>query len=233
MLTLIILEGIVIVLLTVLVAGLLRSHADILRTLDRLGAGDGASLPATGGIGLGPTRRSTGEVAVDSITGMTLDGQARQVALTGSRGYVLAAFLSSGCSTCQAFWSSFDRDLPHPDIRPVIVTKDASEESPSDLRALAPRDIPVVLSSAAWDAFRVPGTPYFQLIDATDGSVLGEGSAANWSRLLEMIRRSLGDDTSQDLRRSTRERLVDSDEELRRAGIVPGDDTLFHKPDAR
>src|SRR5690606_7574000 len=86
MLTLIILEGIVIVLLTVLVAGLLRSHADILRTLDRLGAGDGVSLPATGGIGLGPTRRSTGEVAVDSITGMTLDGQARQVALTGSRG---------------------------------------------------------------------------------------------------------------------------------------------------
>ena len=42
MLTLVIIEGIVIVLLTVLVAGLLRSHAEILCTLDRLGAGDEA-----------------------------------------------------------------------------------------------------------------------------------------------------------------------------------------------
>jgi hypothetical protein len=33
------------------------------------------------------------------------------------------------------------------------------------------------------------------------------------------------------MRRSTAERLVDSDEELRRAGIAPGDDTLFRKPD--
>ena len=235
MLTLVIVEGIVILLLTVLVAGLLRSHADILRTLDRLGAGDGAVTPAPqGSMTLGPTRRSTDTVAIESITGETLDGQTRTIALTGSRGYVLAAFLSSGCSTCRPFWSSFGRDLdlPHPDIRTVIVAKDAREESPADLRTLAPRDIPTVLSSEAWDAFRVPGTPYFQLVDATDGAVLGEGSAANWSRLLEMIRRAVGDDdTTRSLRRSTAERLVDSDEELRRAGITPGDDTLYRKPD--
>ena len=232
MLTLVILEGIVILLLAVLVAGLLRSHADILRTLDRLGAGDGAPAGTGGSIGLSPTRRSTGQTPVAAISGVTLDGEARSFALTESRGFILAAFLSSGCSTCKAFWSSFDKelDLPHPDIRPVIVTKDASEESASDLRTLAPRDIPMVLSSDAWDAFRVPGTPYFQLIDTTTGAVLGEGSAANWSRLLEMIRRSLGDDGGA-LRRSTRERLIDSDEELRRAGIAPGDETLFRKPD--
>jgi hypothetical protein len=234
MLTLVILEGIVILLLAVLVAGLLRSHAEILRTLDRLGAGDGTISNTGGSIGLGPTRRSTGQAPVSAISGVTLDGEARSFALTESRGYILAAFLSSGCSTCKAFWSSFGRelDLPHPDIRPVIVTKDAAEESTSDLRSLAPDDIPMVLSSESWDAFRVPGTPYFQLIDATTGAVLGEGSAANWSRLLEMIRRSLGDDGSgPDLRRSTRERLIDSDEELRRAGIAPGDETLFRKPD--
>jgi hypothetical protein len=233
MLALVIVEGIVILLLTVLVAGLLRSHAEILRTLDHLGAGDGA-IPsaASGAMTLGPTRRSTDTVAIESITGETLDGQTRTIALTGSRGYVLAAFLSSGCSTCRPFWSSFDRDLdlPHPDIRTVIVTKDAREESPADLKTLAPHDIPTVLSSEAWDAFRVPGTPYFQLIDATDGAVLGEGSAANWSRLLEMIRRAVGDDgTSRSLRRTTAERLVDSDEELRRAGITPGD--LYQKRD--
>lgn len=232
MLTLVILEGLVILLLAVLVAGLLRSHADILRTLDRLGAGDGAAPNRAGSIGLSPTRRSTGQSPVGAISGVTLDGEARSFALTESRGFILAAFLSSGCTTCKAFWSSFDRelDLPHPDIRPVIVTKDATEESISDLRTLAPRDVPMVLSSDTWDAFRVPGTPYFQLIDTTNGAVLGEGSAANWSRLLEMIRRSLGDDAS-DLRRSTRERLIDSDEELRRAGIAPGDETLFRKPD--
>lgn len=232
MLTLVIIEGIVIVLLTVLVAGLLRSHAEILRTLDRLGAGDEAPSGG-GGIALGPTRRATGTVPVSAVTGVTLDGQARTVALTGSRGYVLAAFLSSGCSTCRPFWSSFGKDLvlPHPDIRPVIITKDVAEESPSELRALAPTDVPTLLSSETWDAFRVPGTPYFQLIDATNGAVLGEGSAANWSRLMEMIGRAVGDEQPvRSLRRNTAERLVDSDEELRRAGIEPGDDTLYHKP---
>src|SRR5690606_27691109 len=117
---LVILEGIVILLLTVLVAGLLRSHADILRTLDRLGAGDGTAPTAGTSLGLGPTRRSTGQAPVGAISGVTLDGQARTFALTDSRGYVLAAFLSSGCSTCKGFWTSFGRelDLPHPDIRP-------------------------------------------------------------------------------------------------------------------
>lgn len=235
MLTLVIVEGIVILLLTVLVAGLLRSHAEILRTLDRLGAGeDSQPTGRGGGIGLGPTRRSQEKASTDSITGVTLDGQTRSIALTGTRGFVLVAFLSSGCTTCKPFWASFDRelDLPHPDIRTVIVTKDASEESASDLQTLAPRDVPVVLSSETWDAFRVPGTPYFQLIDAADGSVLGEGSAANWSRLLDMIRRSIGDEhADSSLRRTTAERLVDSDEELRRAGIAPGDEVLYRKPD--
>lgn len=230
MLTLVVVEGIVILLLTVLVAGLLRSHADILRTLDRLESSDGAARGGGGNLTLSPTRRAQGVVPVESIAGVTLEGHTRTIALTGSRGYVLAAFLSSGCSTCRPFWSSFDKDLPHQDIRPVIVTKDAREESPTELRTLAPRDLPVIMSSEIWDAFRVPGTPYFQLIDATDGSVLGEGSAANWGRLVDMIRRSLGDG-NQTMRRSTAERLVDSDEELRRAGIVPGDETLYRKPD--
>lgn len=235
MLTLVIIEGVVILLLTVLVAGLLRSHADILRTLDRLGAGEDSPAPVRGRVAPGPTRRSTDTVPTDAITGVTLDGQSRSIALTGTRGYVLAAFLSSGCSTCRPFWSSFDRelDLPHPDIRAVIVTKGSGEESMSELKTLAPRDLPVVMSSETWDAFRVPGTPYFQLIDAVDGAVLGEGSAADWGRLLEMIRQAIGDEQAPSgLRRNTTERLVDSDEELRRAGIAPGDEALYRKPDA-
>ncbi|HSJ29075.1 MAG TPA: hypothetical protein VLB67_12785, partial [Acidimicrobiia bacterium] len=223
MLALVIIEGIVILLLAVLVAGLLRSHADILRTLDRIERGGDGARSATPGIGLGPTRRSAGSVPVDTLAGLTLEGEARTVALRGSRGFVLAAFLSSGCTTCRSFWSSFDKELelPHPDIRPVIVTKGAHEESPSDLSRLAPRHVLTLLSSETWDAFRVPGTPYFQLIDVTDGAVLGEGSAASWARLMELIRRAIGDTDSSPLGRSTAERLVDSDEELRRAGIEP------------
>lgn len=230
MTALVVIEGIVILLLAILVAGLLRSHADILRTLDRLGASEDG-VPTGGSLRLGPTRRATGTAPVDAITGTALDGSSRSVALTGSRGLVLAAFLSSGCTTCRPFWRSFDRglDLPHPDIRPVIVTKDAVEESPSELSSLAPAGIPLVMSSEVWDAFRVPGTPYFQLIDVSDGSVLGEGSAADWSRLMDMIGRSVGD-RAHTLRRSTRERLRDSDDELARAGIEPGDESLYTKP---
>lgn len=233
MLALVIVEGIVILLLTVLVVGLLRSHAEILRTLDALGVGEDANpgaFPSTAaGVGLGPTRRPGAPVAVDALTGTQPDGSSRSVALTGSRGYVLAAFLSSGCSTCATFWKSFDRelDLPHPAIRTVVITKGPSEESVSDVATLAPRGMPTLMSSEMWDAFRVPGTPYFQLIDTTDGRVLGEGSASNWGRLGDLITRSIGDATpGSPLRRSTSERMADSDDALRQAGIEPGHDSL-------
>ena len=237
MLTLVIVEGIVIVLLTVLVAGLLRSHADIIRTLERLGVDEHGTVAGQAGsapVMMGPSRRATGVAPVPSLDGVEPSGAARTVALTGSRGYVLAAFLSSGCATCQTFWKAFDRDhdLPSPAIRPVIVTKGPHEESPSDIAMLAPPHVPTVMSSDAWDAFRVPGTPYFQLIDATDGTVLGEGSASSWARLSEMIERSIGDDPTPrpGLRRSTADRLRDSDSELSRAGIEPGDESLWTKP---
>jgi len=236
MLTLVAVEGIVIVLFAVLVVGLLRSHAEILRTLDRLGAdehGDRPTATTPGLPGFGATRRRAEPVAVDALTGVQPDGTSRTIALTGSRGYVLAAFLSSGCSTCKTFWKSFDRDLdlPHPAIRPVLITKGHDEESVSDVATLAPRKLPTLMSSEMWDAFRVPGTPYFQLIDTTDGRVLGEGSASNWGRLGDLITRSIGDaGPGSPLRRSTSERMADSDEALRRAGIEPGDGSLHRTP---
>jgi len=54
------------------------------------------------------------------------------------------------------------------------------EESISQLRRLVPTDVPVVLSSAAWDDYRVPGSPYFVFVDGPSGAVTGEGSAAAW-----------------------------------------------------
>ena len=145
---------------------------------------------------------------------------------------MLVAFLSSGCKTCQAFWKSFRNgmDLPRPDIRPVIVTKGIHEESPSDIRDRAPIDITTIMSSEAWDAFRVPGTPYFQLIDATSGAVVGEGSAGSWARLTELINRSLHDDQLAEIHLSTKQRFDDSTTALERAGIEPGDPSMFERP---
>lgn len=232
MTALVVIEGLVILLLVVLVAGLLRSHADILRKLDALGAGEGAH-PVAPRSDVTRTPMQTEPASLDAITGPTPLGDIASVALTGSRGHVLVAFMSTGCSTCKPFWKAFQAgmDLPRADIRPVIVTKGSQEESPSEIRKLTPADVTTIMSSEAWDAFRVPGTPYFQLVDASIGTVIGEGSAGSWPRLVEMIERSFGDaDASGQIRLSTKQRYQDTNRALGDAGIEPGDPSLYGKP---
>ena len=228
MTALVVIEGIVIVLLVILVGGLLRSHADILRKLDLLGAGE--DVPGTAvrsNISLNPTR--TEPTSLTSITGPTPDGATATVALADSRGHVLLAFLSSGCTTCETFWKSFraGMDLPGQGIRPVIVTQGSESESPSDIRKKAPDDITTIMSSEVWDAFRVPGTPYFQLVDVQHGVVIGEGSAGSWRRLVDLIERATGDSSSAPS--ATQQRQEDSDASLRAAGIDPGDPSMYRR----
>ena len=231
MTALVVIEAIVIALLVVLVAGLLRSHADILRKLDSLGAGDDAtnSIVRSSRPDIALTPMRTEPASVTSISGPTPFGDTASVALAGSRGSVLLAFLSSGCSTCETFWKSFRNgmDLPSTDIRPVIITQGTESESPGDIRKKAPTDMTTIMSSEVWDAFRVPGTPYFQLIDADLGLVLGEGSAGNWSRLLDLIERATGDSSSAGS--ATQRRQEDSDATLRAAGIDPGDPSMYRR----
>lgn len=223
-------EGIVLLLLLVLVAGLLRSHAEILRRLHALGAGE----EVEGRVPLSPTRRAVGEVPVAAVAGVTPAGAAATVAVRGSRGFTLLAFLSTGCTTCRPLWSSLPESLEAAgvEVRPLVVARGPEHESPSELARLAPRTARVVMSDEAWDAFRVPGTPYFVLVDAAAGSVLGEGSAASWAQVSSLAERALGDGRPDGLHRSTGERLRDSDDELTRAGIEPGDPSLFHRPEA-
>lgn len=225
MLPLVIVEGIVIGLLTLLVAGLLRSHAEILRQLHALGVGDENNPKG----GLSPRRNPHHQVAAPLISGSTPNGEHRSVSLTGSKGYTLVAFLSSGCSTCKTFWDAFAKEpeLPRRDIRPVIVTAGPDRESPSEIASLAPGSVVTVMSSEAWDTFRVPGTPYFQLIDGASGMTVGEGSANSWPRLVDLIRRSLADGR---LAADTSQRLIDTDTELAAAGIEPNDPILYRKP---
>ncbi len=222
---LLVIEGIVIGLLVVLVAGLLRSHAEILRQLHALGGGElqtESFIPAPRRSGLGPS-------PLANLSGPTPDGGTASIALTGSRGYSLLAFLSSTCTSCQPFWQGLSGDLDFSGARPIVVTKDPGEESPGDIARMASDGVTTVMSSDAWDAFKVPATPYFALVDNATASVVGEGSAANWGRVGEMVSRAISDH-SHPLHRSTSARKADVDEELKEAGIEPGDHRLYQPP---
>ena len=222
---LIVIEGIVIGLLVVLVAGLLRSHAEILRQLHALGGGEHPAetfVPPPRRSGLGPT-------SLTNLVGPTPDGGTASVALSGSRGYSLLAFLSTTCTSCQPFWQGLSGDLQFSGARPIVVTKDPGEESPGDIARWSTGKVTTLMSSDAWDAFKVPATPYFALVDNTNASVVGEGSAANWDRVGEMVSRAISD-RAHPLHSSTSARKADVDEELREAGIEPGDPRLYQPP---
>ena len=245
MLALVITESVVIVLLAVLVAGLLRSHADILRALHSLGAGvgdpaapvDGPATPRPVSIGppLPPERRAS---SVHDVSGVTPDGDA--LAVTVGRGRTLLAFLSSGCTTCGAFWSAFaDPAITGqlPGVRMVVVTKDPDLESPPEIRRRAAR-VPVLMSSEAWNDYEVPGSPFFVLVDGGQGRRIGEGVANTFDQVADLVRRAEGDapqpagrpgpgaaNPAINLDGPARESANDA--ELRRAGILPGDPSLY------
>jgi hypothetical protein len=234
MAVLVAIESLVLVLLTLLVAGLLRSHAEILRRLHDMGAGlDPDAVDASPVLRPRGPRATTGLGAAHDIAGAGLQDAARHVPVVGVAHRTLLAFLSSGCLTCRTFWDAFgDPDtlqLPD-DIRIVVVTKDASEESLHALRELASPDLPVVLSSDAWAAYDVPGSPYFVLADGVTGQVRGEGTGVSWPQVLGLLTQATYDDVAlarDDLTTSAR-----MDEELMAAGIHPGDPSLYATVDA-
>jgi len=132
--------SVVVLLLAVLVAGLLRSHADILKALHDLGVGVGEPSGDHGPSGddhaghghrsePGDPRHDRAEPVVVPLTmgpplpgersstsaptvaGVTPGGDALGVAVAGGDQFTLLAFLSSGCSTCAGFWKAFRQ--PH------------------------------------------------------------------------------------------------------------------------
>lgn len=222
----VIIEAVVITLLVVLVAGLLKSHAEILRKLESLGAG-GTGAEARPAQRVGTT--GLGKAPTYEIVGIDVRGSATSISLQHGRGETLLAFLSTGCASCRVFWEELGTSpqLPTPDTRPVIVTKGPQAESPSKVVELAPKHISLVMSDEAWEAFRVPLTPYFMLVDG-EGGVIGEGSATNMEHLLGLFRQSVAD--SDPTRLGTRERQEFTDERLSRAGIEPGDPSLYENP---
>jgi hypothetical protein len=249
-LVLVIMETVIVVLLTGLVAGLLRSHADILRALHSLGAGvgdptavasDDAARAATdhgGGslLHIGPPlpvgRDSS---SAHDLVGVDVRGDAVAVAVAHTNQLTLLAFLSSGCSTCAGFWTALGEPngggLPG-DVRAVVVTKGPELEIPSDVERRAPVGTTVVMSSEAWDDYEVPGSPFFILIDGQTQRRVGEGVARQFSQVADLVRRARADARPAStkgpgfgLDGKTREAM--NDNELMAAGIRPGHSSLY------
>jgi hypothetical protein len=218
--------ALVVLVLGVLVAGLLRSHAEILKALHELGAGLELDRNGDGPVpvtieGVVPPR-APGSAAPETLAGTSLDGEA--VAYSLRAGATLVAFLSSGCTTCQAFWSAFASGTPQvPNAaRLIVVVRDFDEESESEVRKRRPADVPVVVSTTGWDAFDVPGSPYFVLVQ--DGAVVGEGSGASWPQVSTLLGQASADAA---LRGNGAVRESRDNTALRAAGIEPGHPSLY------
>lgn len=220
-------ETVLLILMAIVVVALLRSHAEILRRLDSLGHGAAAGGPELADPNAGPRRE--GAVAAPDIAGADLDGMGVQVGMAPGAPSTLVAFLTSGCMTCMEFWRQFSEAPPEvPDGgRLVIVTKDSSHESPTKLRRLAPADVPVVLSTDAWERYEVPAAPYFVWVDGASGEIHGEGAASAWEQVASLLGDALADAEDVEWGPSGPERSARIDTELARAGIDPGHPSLY------
>lgn len=217
-----IVEALAIVLLGVLVVGLLRSHAEIIRSLHDLGIvdrPDGAPAPRPR-----PGLRPSGGDASD-LTGVSLSGSAIHVGVANRKEDTLLAFLSSGCMSCVALWEELGQGDPTDemeDTRLVVVTKGPEAESRSRLDELAPDRVTVIQTTEAWHDYGVPVSPYFILVDGGSGKTIGEGSATSWAQVRSLMGQALADARSE-----AGDGEIRADAELRKAGIGPGHHSLY------
>ena len=190
--------AVVVALVVVLLAGVLRSHAEILRALHDVGIyADGRDQPAAqarlGGATGGTPDPDEGLPATASgpapahVSGSTPEGELVSLELHGRREPTLLAFLTTGCVTCLTFWESLATERL-PGFRVVVLTRGDEAESAPAVAELAPKGITTLLSTEAWEDFGVPGAPYF--IHVEDGRMVGEGVATSWEQLVRMLDRA-------------------------------------------
>jgi len=221
--------AVLLVIALVYIVALLRSHADILRRLTALEetqADRGAvAAPAPGPSPLGGEEVLT----AGPISGTTPRGDSVTLSLGPGSPVTLLAFLTSGCASCAPLWAGL-RDAP--DLtslaeRVAVITHDATRESPTRLERLAPATPEVIMSSAAWSTYAVPGSPHFVLTDGA-GGVLGRGSALSWEQLETMVNDARADARrAADPAHTTAERAERSERALASAGIGPGHPSLY------
>jgi hypothetical protein len=233
-------ETVLLAVVLVLVVGLLRSNAELMRRLGRAadettpGSGgqnrvaaarlpDGVPLPAASSAGRATSARRASSPSraarAAPIAGTTPDGDAIKLDFDGATEPTLLAFLSSGCASCGEFWETLAQPLLAEHVQTVIVTHGPDRERRARLRSLAPDGVPVVMSSQAWDEYGVPGSPYFVLVD---GAIAGEGVATTWPALSSLVNDAIEDQL--DARAPTRAQTIEAT--LAAAGIGPGHPSL-------
>jgi hypothetical protein len=242
MTVLIVLETIVLVVLTVLVAGLLRAYATVLRRLHALDGGGGApggarefqldesvALPA-------PSPREQWTEGHD-IAGSTIGGELVTTRVVGVEHDTVLLFLSSGCASCEVFWDELSHPVALPaNTRLVVVSQGEEFESRAVLASLAAPDLDVLMSSQAWRDYEVPGSPHVVFVEGRTGRVRGEGTGQSWTQVAQMLARATGDTTLIDGQprapKPNRDAEVEAevDRELMAAGIMPGDPRLYGGP---
>ncbi len=242
-------ESVALVVLSVLVVSLLRSHAEILRALHDLGvsldpANPDSTTPvfdlrsSTSGTAGGITDPKPGPLgSAFDLMGTSPDGEAIAIGLagnTGGEGPTLLAFLSSGCLTCRDFWDMLGRgetlEVGGRSAAVVAITRGPADESPAEVAALTSSSLTTLMSSEAFEDYGVPVSPYFVLLDG--GRVIGEGAAASWVQLRNLLGKAVADGAMGRTRRellSGRLRSARVDAELRAAGIGPDHESL--RPD--
>ena len=198
-------------LLSVLVVGLLQSHAAMVRALDGLGADFGEhTRPGVGDAAVEPAgdeRAATSLVAAEGgavgmaardVIGTDVSGNPIAIAVTRVERHTLLAFLSSGCLACHGFWEGLADPRSRAEavgsrVSVVAVAKGVDSESPAAIAKLAGGNLATVMSNEAWDDYSVPVAPYFVLVDGRTDRVIGEGSAVTFAQLGSMLERAAAD----------------------------------------
>lgn len=239
MTVLMVLETVLLVVLTVLVAGLLRAYATVLRRLHALDGGaaeggpqsfaiDPVAVPASM-----PAPRESWTSGHD-IAGTTVGGELVSTRVVGVEHDTVLLFLSSGCASCGVFWDELAHAAALPaNTRLVVVAQGDEIESRAALAAVAPPHLDVLLSTDAWRDYEVPGSPHVVFVEGRTGRVRGEGTGQSWTQVVQMLARATGDVTLLDGRpraaKPDRDAEVEAqvDRELMAAGIMPGDPRLY------
>jgi hypothetical protein len=227
-------DTVAVLMLALLVAALMRSHAEILRRIDTPSArrSTGREEPAVDPR-LAPVAEARAGEPAHPISGRTLDDTPVTLDLSEPGPDTLLAFLSSGCSTCHDFWRAFSEGARTPaEARVVAVVKDPELESPSKLRKLARSRVEVLMSSRAWDDYDVPVAPYFVFVDGGAGKIHSEGAATRWEQVESLLEDAIGETPlmrtfDPQLHDSHPERIRAADETLAAAGIGPGHPSLY------
>ena len=139
-----------------------------------------------------PTYRDHPATVPSDISGVAVDGSRRELRILDSTEPVLLLFLSAGCFGCLDLWEGMAElrgELPV-GLQVVVITKGPEHEDANAVAVLSAGGMSVVMSSSAYEDYRVAGPPFLVLVTAN--SVLTEGVAWGIVETARAVRVALG-----------------------------------------